>query len=385
MKQIFPKEIVEHTVEAHQFKHSTHSKIIYTVVLLFIMLSIASLPFVEVDVYSSARGIIKSTKDRFLVNSIHSGKVALSFVENNKQVKKGDTLIMYDNFFVNEKITLINQQIEALQKTIDDLNYLLYNKRLSVTNFQSSKYRKEFLLLQQNKIELNNKYKLAKQNFDRNYILFEKKVIPKVDFEKINYEYNSAKNKLSQLIKQQNSKWEAELMDYKDNLLQLKSSKNQQLKNKEQLTLTSPIAGTLLNVKGITKSSFLAAGDLITEISPNTELRAESYISPSDIGLLKVNTRVSFLVDAFNYNQWGTINGKIIEISDDIELVDNRPMFKVLCSLDEKKLYLKNGFEGNLKKGMTLNTQFKIANRSLFDLLYDKTYTERVSRLYVHK
>jgi len=45
---------------------------------------------------------------------------------------------------------------------------------------------------------------------------------------------------------------------------------------------------------------------------------------------------------------------------------------KILCQLNEKELSLKNGFKGQLKKGMTLNAQFKLAERSLFDLLYDR-------------
>ncbi len=47
-------------------------------------------------------------------------------------------------------------------------------------------------------------------------------------------------------------------------------------------------------------------------------------------------------------------------------------MFKVICSLDQKQLQLKNGFKGKLKKGMTLNARFFIINRSAFELLYDK-------------
>ena len=99
----------------------------------------------------------------------------------------------------------------------------------------------------------------------------------------------------------------------------------------------------------------------------------ECFIPPVDIGLLKTGNEVSFHVDAYNYKQWGIIDGVVIEIGDDMELINSNPMFKVICRLNQKTLSLKNGFEGQLKKGMTLTTKFKIAERSLFDLLYDKT------------
>ena len=47
-------------------------------------------------------------------------------------------------------------------------------------------------------------------------------------------------------------------------------------------------------------------------------------------------------------------------------------MFKVVCKINQEHLKLKNGFKGNLKKGMTFNARFFIARRSTFELLYDK-------------
>ncbi|WP_449436777.1 hypothetical protein [Pedobacter steynii] len=59
-----------------------------------------------------------------------------------------------------------------------------------------------------------------------------------------------------------------------------------------------------------------------------------------------------FQIDAFNYNQWGLAEGKVLDISDDIIIINNnQPVFKVKCSLDQNYLILKNGYKGYLKKG----------------------------------
>jgi HlyD family secretion protein len=86
--------------------------------------------------------------------------------------------------------------------------------------------------------------------------------------------------------------------------------------------------------------------------------------------VLKVNNKVNFQIDAYNYNQWGLASGNIIDIGKDIEFIENASVFKIQCKINEKQLKLKNGFAGELKKGMTLNAQFKLAERSLFNLLY---------------
>ena len=118
--------------------------------------------------------------------------------------------------------------------------------------------------------------------------------------------------------------------------------------------------------------SFINAGEGFAEISPNTKLLVECYVNTMDIGLLRLNDTANFQIDAFNYNQWGLANGTIIDIGKDVEYMDNTMVFKVRCSLNKKELKLKNGYRGRLKKGMTLNAQFKLTERSLFDLLYDK-------------
>jgi len=111
---------------------------------------------------------------------------------------------------------------------------------------------------------------------------------------------------------------------------------------------------------------------VIADISPDANLIAECYVSPSDIGLLKTKNKVKFQIDAFNYNQWGMATGKIVDINKDITIINNMPMFKVICKIEQDHLTLKNGFEGKLKKGMTFNARFFIIERSAFELLYDK-------------
>ena len=154
--------------------------------------------------------------------------------------------------------------------------------------------------------------------------------------------------------------------------MEIESTEKQLQDNKSQFVVLSPITGTLIGIKSIEKGSFLNAGEVFANISPDTELLVECFISPQDIGLLKNNNSVNFQIDAYNNNQWGLATGTIIDIGKDIEFIENTSAFKVQCRMNEKALKLKNGFEGKLKKGMTLNAQFKLTERTLFDLLYDK-------------
>jgi len=47
---------------------------------------------------------------------------------------------------------------------------------------------------------------------------------------------------------------------------------------------------------------------------------------PADIGLLHENQQVRIQVDAFNYNEWGMLEGRIIDISDDMIVENVQPL-----------------------------------------------------------
>jgi HlyD family secretion protein len=133
----------------------------------------------------------------------------------------------------------------------------------------------------------------------------------------------------------------------------------------------APIDGTVTELRSLSSGSFVEAGEELALISPSTEFVGEVYVAPKDIGLIRRGGRVRVLVDAFNYTEWGFITGTVTEISGDIRVIDSAPVFLVRCALDRSQLALHNGVRGELRKGMSFRARFAIAERSLFQLLYD--------------
>lgn len=97
----------------------------------------------------------------------------------------------------------------------------------------------------------------------------------------------------------------------------------------------------------------------------------EAYVPSHKIGELFSHAPARFQVDAYNYHQWGTAKGSILSLGKDIEFLNEQPIFKVRCSLDQTQLQLPNGATGKLHKGLTLTALFYQNRRSLFDLLFD--------------
>jgi HlyD family secretion protein len=114
------------------------------------------------------------------------------------------------------------------------------------------------------------------------------------------------------------------------------------------------------------------AGEELAVVSPTAGLIAEVYVSPRDIGLLRVGLPVRIQVDAFNYNDWGLLSGRVDRLPEDMVILDGNPVFRVPVRLDCTHLSLPSGFRGELRKGMTLRARFVVANRSLWQLLRDR-------------
>ena len=372
MKQIFPKEIIESTIEVHRFKNTVKSKMIYTILLLSIIAVGIALPYVFLDIYSSARGIIKPEKERNQIISLYSGKIDTIYIKRNQFVKKGDTLLVVNNDIGKERLNLTKTQLEDNKLFIEDLKYLLKTKKVRAKKLQSYKYKKEFIDYQQKLRGLRTRYYKAKRDFERQDKLYQKEIIAKVEHENSKYTYDLTIDDLNQFKKQQKSNWQASLTQLENQLKEIESSLTQYKEENENYIITASISGTIQNLTGLETGSLLSAGKVIADISPETNLIAECYVSPSDIGLLKKSNQVKFQIDAFNYNQWGMATGKVVDIDNDITIVNNTPMFKVICKIEQEHLTLKNGFKGKLKKGMTFNARFFIIERSAFELLYDK-------------
>lgn len=220
--------------------------------------------------------------------------------------------------------------------------------------------------------ELISKITQAKIVYDRNRQLYEKGVIAKAEYEKYSFEFTYAQQALSGLDKSQRSVWQNKKRELQEQLQKLNGTIQKINVEAKNYVIISPISGTVENFSGIQIGSFLYASQPIATISAVDKLIVESAVSPSDIGLIQKNQKVKFQLDAFNYNQWGLLEGKVIDIDRNITIENNQTFFKVRCALNTTAIQLQSGYKAQISKGMTLTTRYMITRRSLYDLLFDK-------------
>ncbi|WP_026727172.1 HlyD family secretion protein [Flavobacterium denitrificans] len=350
-------------------KNKTKSFSIYFIILLAILIFLGLLPIIKIDISSQSRGIIRSKTDNVPVATIVSGRVNWIAIKNNTFVKKGDTLLKISKENLESDKRTQDILSSSASSLLKDISNLLQNQ---TTHLLTSTAREDLFKFQSGKNELQSKISQAQINYDRNKILYDKDIIAKADFEKLEYELRLTKQALQSFISQQKSTWENQKRDLEERLKNLNGTVAKIKVESNNYVVIAPISGTIENYSGIQEGSFVNASQSIATISSADHLIVESNVSPNDIGLIKKNQKVKFQLDAFNYNQWGFLEGKVIDIDRNITMQGDQAFFKVRCSLDSKTLHLKSGYKTDVSKGMTLTTRYIITRRSLFDLLFDK-------------
>ena len=111
-----------------------------------------------------------------------------------------------------------------------------------------------------------------KEDYNRSQKLFDKGVIAEVEHNNSKLEYDLSLNAIYQYENQQHSNWQAELIKQQNQLKELQNNQVQLEESNNLSIIKSPVSGTLLNVKGIEKGSFIQKGIQLAEISPKSDL-----------------------------------------------------------------------------------------------------------------
>lgn len=369
MKEIFPIEIIEYTNENYWRKRRITTKAIYISIICLLLLVIVLLPFIYVDISSQSRGNIRSVHENNTLQSVVSAEIKKINIYENQQVDKGDTLVWLQTNVTDEQMKRIEERLSENIMFIEDIGRLLAGKgdRLS-----SPKYNAEFAQYYSKVKEQEVAVSKAKYEHEVSKKLYEKGVEAEFEYEQSENSYNLANSQLNSVKKEFSNMWQAERTKLELENKDLHSELKQLEKSKTQYYITAPISGNITNYMGAKEGSFITVGQELAQITAGDDLLVECYVSPSDIGYIRVGQDVNLQMDAFDYRQWGLLEGKVVEIISDVVNVEGQPFFRIRCSMDRDYLELKNGYRGNLKKGMTLTGRFILTKRSLAQLLFDK-------------
>jgi HlyD family secretion protein len=367
----YSTERISNTALVYRSQISKSSQLIYIVAVAAILIVLIALPVVKIPISINGTGILQSTIEKTELIVPVNGRLIQYKLSDNKRLKQGDTLLAIDAGLPKQQDALVETRKSQITHFLQDISTLLSFSGGS--NLQSGQYVASWQQYVQESKNAGIAKRQAASNFARYSKLYQNKVITQSEYEKYKYELEQAESVYLMVRTKYKTQWQTEANGYRNELRQLSSQQAELNEQKKQYVLRAPIDGSVQNLVGLQQGAYVFANQKVGEVSPDAGLAAYCYINPSDIGLIRKGQEVHFQINAYNYNQWGLAVGKVIDISDDIVILNNnQPAFKVKCLMDKNFLMLKNGYKGYLKKGMNFTARFKVTDRSLYQLLYDK-------------
>ena len=142
-------------------------------------------------------------------------------------------------------------------------------------------------------------------------------------------------------------------------------------KHRDLVRLTAPERAMVLGLpKGVSVGSVLKEGDtLITLVPMNAPVEAEIEVASRDVGFVRVGDPVTMKIDAFNFAEHGTVEGRVKWISEDAFTTDDNgaakpAYYRVRVTITAIKLIdVPSTFR--LIPGMTLVGDVKVGTRAL--------------------
>tara|TARA_Y100000589_G_scaffold15100_1_gene12309 strand:- start:5176 stop:6690 length:1515 start_codon:yes stop_codon:yes gene_type:complete len=184
-----------------------------------------------------------------------------------------------------------------------------------------------------------------------------------------------SENKLSNTIAATKIDSANKIEENEKQLAQIKNQINEQNLTLSYQEIKSPLNGIVFDLQPAAPGYVVNTNIPILKIVPIDDLVARVFVSNRDIAFLKKEQPVKIRIDAYPYNEFGEIDGKIESIGSDVLEPDsnyNFYRFPITIKLKEPFIMHKNK-ELNLKTGMSLTANIVLRKRPVLSL-----FTERI-------
>ena len=361
-------------IETNNFLNGKTSYL-YIIILSCIFFLILSLPFIHTDISIKSMGITRPITERTEVKPIMTGIIDTIYFKEGDMVNKDAVILRLKDPNTKGKLIMNNFEIIQREEFIHDLVILTSNIDLefgTIDKLNAPLYKQQLAKFTHQKQDLEASLNKAKKELDINTPLAKDKIISGKEYYDIQINYQKLQSSYKAFVQEQLSTWQQDLARYKLELSQYKQNLSVVNTDATYYLVKAPTSGIIQGINTRYQGGLLQANETLCSISPEGSLIGECYVPTRDIGLLKVGQPVRYQMEAFDYNYFGVLTGKVATIDNDFTVINNTPVFKVRCSFDSTQLHLKNGFTGTLKKGLNFQARFIVARRSLWQLLYDK-------------
>nr|AVH79656.1 secretion protein HlyD family protein [Desmonostoc muscorum PCC 7121] len=335
------------------------------VLMAFVAIALPWSMLYQVEMTGVARGRLEPEAETIKVEApletqFTGVRVKTVHVREGDGVKAGQPLIELDSESLRLESKQAIAKLESFQESLlqlkpveQQLQVLINTQKLqnqaqiSEQQAQIQQTQERLTSLKSQSLILKSRLNIAKKDLQRHQELLQEGVIPKRAAEEIESKYEEQKISVEEMysqiqqaeseLNQRQSAYERvqrtgelAIIQSEQQLQQFRSqiAENQGNVNQTQTQIQSienqlqrriikaPLSGVIYNLPISKSEAVISAGDLLAEIAPNGNsfvLRAE--MATTESGALQKGMEVNLKFDAYPYQDYGVVKGKLLEVS----------------------------------------------------------------------
>jgi len=142
--------------------------------------------------------------------------------------------------------------------------------------------------------------------------------------------------------------------------------------NKSLLTIRSPYDGVVISMDQHNVGTVIPAGGVLCQLSsPDAKPRARMLLNESGLPKLAIAQKVRYFFEAFPYQRYGAVNGKLDWISPATVALADGPHFIASASLDRTTIPGAGGKAMPLRVGMRGDAHVVVGHRTLIEYAFE--------------
>ncbi len=431
------KEFLPSAVEILETPPSPMGRMLVWAVMALFVLTILWAFIGEIDEVVVARGKVIPVGYTKVLQSEDKGIVKRILVQEGQRVKQGDLLMELDRTMSESDLNALKKEIVYYEISIRRILSELADKPFKVESGIITELDTKDLLQQMNLYQTRHAEKKARLNFYDAQIrqkddsvqvaesslekyrqllaiakereqnlkeIVEVGAISKYTYleykgKRIELEQNvqmnisqlsgaradasAARQQKAQYLAEWNRQLQEELIECRKKYNTLKESERKaELKNK-LIEIKAPVDGVVHKLDIHTVGAVVQEAQGLMQVVPEgIPMEVESWMENKDVGFVQPGMPVEIKIDTFNFQKFGTLKGKVREISPDaIEDKEHGPLYRVMVSMDEEKLHTDNR-ELQVYPGMSVSAEIKTRKKRIIDFFLEpfQTYKNEALR-----
>jgi membrane fusion protein, peptide pheromone/bacteriocin exporter len=368
---------VENSLEALLAQHATRGGAVYLCTLGIVAAGLVAVLTTSVDLTVRAPATLRPVSERQSLRAMSDGVVTRLAAQRDGHVRAGDTILVLGgqvNAVAHDASVRASRDQAAIAGDLRlllaaDTNDLLTGGRRLLQDRSRASAAEAAVEWRQLTIGVER----ATQGRDRLQQLATRGFAAPAELASAELELRQTRETRVLALERRRAVWARDLAAAEERMSALQRDLAAEREAQAAQAIVAPITGAVEELAPVSPGTSVRQGDVIAVISPDAALVADALVPARDVGWLSKGMAARLLVEGYDVQEWGAVDGVVTSIASDYTVVNDQPVFRVRVRLARPTLQRADGRVAALRKGLRCQARFLTGRRKLSQLLLRRT------------